>query len=380
MFVRGTLRLGRIAGIEIAIHPSWLLIYALFAWSAMTFAAEADKHLTKTGIVTLGLVYALALFASVVLHELSHAVVARRLGIPVGNITLFLFGGVASILREPGAPADEVKMAAAGPAASVAIALLCFLINFALPDGWASDLFYLLGVSNAVLAVFNLLPAFPSDGGRILRALIWHARKSQARATQIAGAASLVIAALLIAAGIYFAFDGERALGGGPLVAVRGWWWILIGLFLGQAALASMRGARISLILETMPVGECMARRIIPVPTTTTIAGFIAEMAVGGRSAGYPVVDDGAFVGLVTLQDTAAVPHSLWPQTPITAVMTPSARMPSIDAQMPAFEALETLDARHVGELPVFEGGELTGVVSKESIFAALHARGKALA
>jgi len=382
MFVRGTLRLGRIAGIEIAIHPSWLLIYVLFAWSAMAYASETWHDLTRTGVVTLGLVFALALFASVVLHELSHALVARRLGIPVGNITLFLFGGVASILREPGTPADELKMAAAGPAASVVIALLCSAIALPLPArfAWASELFSLLAISNAALAVFNLLPAFPSDGGRILRAIIWHFRNSQARATQIAGVASLVVAALLIAGGVFLAFAGEQVLGTGPTTMVKGWWWILIGLFLGQAALASMRGARVSLILETMPVGECMARTLIPVPTTTTIAGFIGQMAVAGRSAGYPVVDDGAFVGLVTLQDTAAVPHVLWSQTPITAVMTPSSRTPAISAQMPAFEALETLDTRHVGELPVFENGTLTGVVSKESIFAALHARGKALA
>src|SRR5215469_3726364 len=377
MFVRGTLRLGRIAGIEIAIHPSWLLIYALFAWSAMTYASETWHYLTRAGVITLGLVFALALFASVILHELSHAIVARRLGIPVGNITLFLFGGVASILREPGAPADELKVAIAGPAASVVISIACSLIDALLPYGWWKDLFYALAWSNAALAVFNLLPAFPSDGGRIFRAIIWHFRNSQARATQIASMTSLVIAAGLIGGGIFLAFDSERVLGTGPTIMVKGYWWILLGLFLGQAALASMRGARVSLILETMPVAECMARTLIPVPTTTTIAGFIAQMAVAGRSAGYPVVDDGAFVGLVTLQDTAAVPHVLWPQTPITAVMAPSSRTPAISAQMPAFEALETLDARHVGELPVFENGTLTGVVSKETIFAALHARGK---
>src|SRR5215469_13862239 len=133
MFVRGTLRLGRIAGIEIAVHPSWLIIYALFAWSAISIAPSLDPHLTKTGVISLGLVYALALFASVVVHELSHAIVARRLGIPVGNITLFLFGGVASILREPGAPADELKVAAVGPLASVVISIVCSLVDAVLP-------------------------------------------------------------------------------------------------------------------------------------------------------------------------------------------------------------------------------------------------------
>src|SRR5215472_7462736 len=175
MFVRGTLRLGRIAGIEIAVHPSWLIIYALFAWSAITIAPSLDPHLTKTGVISLGLVYALLLFASVVLHELSHAIVARRLGIPIGNITLFLFGGVASIEREPGSPTDELAMAAAGPAASIVIGLLCWVVMWPLPARflWANELLLFLGWSNIALAIFNLLPAFPSDGGRILRAFIW---------------------------------------------------------------------------------------------------------------------------------------------------------------------------------------------------------------
>jgi Zn-dependent protease/predicted transcriptional regulator len=318
------------------------------------------------------------LFASVVIHELAHAVVARRLGIPIGNITLFLFGGVASIKREPGTPADELRMAAAGPAASVALALLCFAIMWPLPEGWANDLFFLLAWSNGLLAAFNLLPAFPSDGGRILRAILWHFRGSQARATGSASIVSLVVAAGLIAAGIYFALLSHSAPDTG-LIAVRGWWWILIGVFLSQAALASLRGARTSLMLETMRVGDCMARTLIPVPTTTTIAGFVSEMAVSGRSAGYPVVMNGSFVGLVTLQDTAAVPHVLWQQTPVTAVMTPSSRTPYIPAETPASDALAALDAQHVGELPVFEDGALTGVVSKETIYAALHAKERGL-
>ncbi len=377
MFVRGTLRLGRIAGIEIAVHFSWLIIFALFAWSATAMAPAVDKHLHGGATIELGVIYALALFASVVVHELSHAIVARRLGIPIGNITLFLFGGVANILREPGTPRDELMMAAAGPAASVVLSLVFFALQAVLPDGLAQDICLLLAISNAALAVFNLLPAYPSDGGRILRAILWHFRRSQARATATAGVVSLVIAAGLIATGAYIALLRPDISGGGPFV-VKGWWWVLIGLFLANAAWSSMRSARMSLILESMPVGECMARVLIPVPTTTTIAGFIAEMAVGGRAAGYPVVRDGAFVGLVTLQDTAAVPHMLWPQTPITAVMTPSTRTPYLPAATPASDALATLDAQHLGELPVFENGTLTGVVSKETIFAELHARAKA--
>jgi CBS domain-containing protein len=238
-------------------------------------------------------------------------------------------------------------------------------------------LFYFLAISNIALAIFNLLPAFPSDGGRILRAALWRFRGSQARATGSASVVSLVIAVLLVVAGVYLTFNGRAIAGsdvsGADNVAVKGGWWILIGLFLGQAAIAGLRGARMSLILETMPVGECMARTIIPVPATTTIAGFVAEMAVNGRAAAYPVVREGSMVGLVTLQDTSAVPHDLWQQTPVTAVMTPASRTPAIPATTPACDALAALDAHHVGELPVFENGALTGVVSKGSIFAAMH-------
>lgn len=372
MFVRGTWRIGRIAGIDIAIHPSWLVIYALFAGSA----TELWWHeLGPVKAVELGLIFSLLLFASVVVHELAHAVVARRLAIPVGNITLFLFGGVASIKREPGSPKDELQMALAGPAASVVLSILFFAIKWPLPAGMADDLFGYLALANLALALFNMLPAFPSDGGRVLRALIWHFGGSQARATGNAAIVSLSVAGLLIAAGIYFAFNG-RTLGGtdlsGDYISLRGGWWILIGLFLMQAALASLRGARVSEKLEMMRVDDCMARTLIPVPAGTTIAGFVSEMAVNGRNAGYPVVNEGTFVGLMTLQDTAAVPHVLWQQTPVTAVMTPSSRMPGILSGTRACDVLDVLDSKAVGELPVFEDGVLTGVVSKESIYGAL--------
>jgi len=382
MLERGTLRIGRIAGIEIAVHVSWLIIYALFAWSISTLVGP---ELGRAQTIELGLVFSLVLFASVIVHELAHAIVARRLGIPIGNITLFLFGGVASIKREPGTPADELKMAAAGPAASVVLSVLFGAIAWPLPERmvWANDLFWFLAWANLILAVFNLLPAFPSDGGRILRALLWHFQKSQARATRAASSISFVIACLLVIAGIFLVFD-PRAIAGPDTsavanIAVKGWWWILIGLFLGQAALASRRGAQANLILETMPVGECMARTIIPVPAAASIAQLVAEIALKGVDAGYPVVTEGRVIGLVTLQDTAAVPHTLWQETPVTAVMTPLARTPAAAPAMPACEALEALDSHHVGELPVFDDGALTGVVSKASIFAALHDRAKAV-
>jgi Zn-dependent protease/CBS domain-containing protein len=369
-----TWRVGKIAGIEIAVHPSWLIIYLLFAVSTPAMAKLLSPEIPIRNDIVLGLIASLVLFASVVAHEFAHALVARRLGIPIGNITLFLFGGVASILREPGTPADEIAMAGAGPAASLLIALGFYGLSFAsagLHFAWGVSFCRLLALLNTVLALFNLLPAFPSDGGRLLRAVLWRLLGSQARATSVASIISACIAVLMVALGL------SEAFGLFGVMELRGWWLVLIALFLWQAALSSGRQARISLALERMRVGDCMARQLIPVSTDATLASFVGELAANGSTAGYPVMADGALVGLVTLRDTAAVPPGLWAHTPVSAVMTPAERLPTIAPDVAASEALTKLGAGGAQNLAVMEGGVLTGVVSEESIYRALRAREK---
>ncbi|HXM19375.1 MAG TPA: site-2 protease family protein [Candidatus Tumulicola sp.] len=369
MRMRWTWRVGKIAGIEIAVHPSWLIIYLLFAWSAATIAKLLSQELSAANDIVLGLIASLVLFASVVAHEFAHALVARRLGIPIGNITLFLFGGVASILREPGTPADEIKMAGAGPLASIVIGLVFYALALAcdrISWLWGFTFCWLLAVANGMLALFNLLPAFPSDGGRLLRAVLWRIYGSQARATSIAS---------IISAGVAVALVGLGAYEGIALKEPRGWWLVLIALFLWQAALASGRQARINLALERTPVGDCMARRLIPVPTDASIASFVGGLAADGSVAGYPVVSDGALVGLVTLHDTTSVPPELWPHTPVSAIMTPADKLPTIAPDVAASEALTKLTTSGARNLAVMDNGVLTGVVSEESIFTALRSR-----
>ncbi|MBV8366212.1 MAG: site-2 protease family protein [Candidatus Eremiobacteraeota bacterium] len=371
MIVRSSWRIGSIAGVDIAVHPSWLVIFVLFAYAATVsvkaIAADSDFPLSTRNDVILGLIAALVLFACVVAHELAHALVARRLGIPIGNITLFLFGGVASILREPGTPADEIKMAAAGPLASIVLAALFGGIAWLTANSsvqWIPTLCLFLGVANAVLAVFNLLPAFPSDGGRILRATIWALVKSQARATGIASAVSASVAGLLVVAGATMAFHRMW----------NGIWLVFIALFLLQAAIASGRQARVGLSLERMRVGECMARTLIPIAHDAPLTAFVSAISNDKRT-GYPVVADGAFVGLVNPRDTGSVPPMLWPQTPVSAIMTPAARLPALRGEQPASDALALLAKSGARSLPVFEDGDLVGVVSEEIIFAALRER-----
>ena len=372
MLVRGSWRLGEIAGIEVAVHPSWVVIFVVFSISstlvAQALAHDMDVRLSTASGVVLGILAALVIFASVVIHEFSHALVARRLGIPIGNITLFLFGGVASILREPGSPSDEAKMAAAGPLASLVLAAVFAALSVGtdrLDWGWTTTLFTLVASANLVLALFNLLPAFPSDGGRLLRAALWRLLRSQARATAAASAVSAVIAGLLVIAGFW-------------LTSQRHWngiWLVLIALFLLQAAMASARQARLSLALENLRVADLMARTLIPIGGDASLATFMAGAASDGARAGYPVVSGGTFLGLASPRDSAAVPPSLWANTPVSAVMTPAMRMPALSPDAAASDALAALAKSGARTLPVFENGELTGIVSEEIIFSALRQR-----
>jgi Zn-dependent protease len=374
MRLRWTWRIGSIAGIDVGVHPSWLLVFALFAYVAMERSSLLGFDLPLVQRIILGLAVSLVLFASVIVHEFSHAFVARRQGIPIGNITLFLFGGVATILREPGTPMDEVRMATAGPLASIALALIFGLIWFICSELgflWGTAFAALLALSNAMLAIFNMLPAFPSDGGRVLRALLWKATGSQARGTGYAAMVSALIAGLLMLTGLTVAVVDYKQ---DPFWSFA-LWPVIIGAFLLQAALASARQARINLALERMPITDCFARKLISVPADMSVASFVSQLAVGDPSAGYAVVNDGKFVGLLSVRDTGGVPHSLWEVTPVSAVMTPSHRVPGLTANAAACEGLAQLELQAVRELPVFDNGALTGVISHDTIFAALRAK-----
>jgi Zn-dependent protease/CBS domain-containing protein len=369
MRLRWTWKLGRIAGIEVGIHPSWIVIYALLAWSAIAAARLFTPELHRNSTIVLGLIAALVLFASVVAHEFAHALVARRLGIPIGGITLFLFGGVAMIQSEPASPTDEMRMALAGPAMSVVLAVVFYLLSLGAEAAhwlWGATLGFFLAYANAALAIFNMLPAFPSDGGRVLRSLLWSLQRSRARATSWASRVTLVVAAALAVAGVYFVFG---------LHEIRGWWWVLIAAFLSQAALTTARQARTDLALEAMQVRDCMLKTLIPVPAGTMVSSFLGELA-GRTGAAYPVVDQGALVGLATVRSTASIPLALWNQTPMSSVMIPIGRTPALTGAESAHDALARLHECGVDELPVYEGAELIGIVSRDSILHKLHANG----
>jgi Zn-dependent protease len=210
-----SLTLGRPFGIRLVVHASWLIMFALVTWSVSTLLGDYGRPLA----LALAGIYACGLFAGIVAHEFGHALTARRFGVRTESITLFIFGGVAAIETDPPTPGAEIAIAAAGPAVSVVLAGLCALAA-QLTNGPAGDLFTLLALGNGAVAVFNLVPAFPMDGGRILRALIWLARHNRLDATRLAAGISITLAVALACAGIVFAVrTGEWQLAWGALVA-----------------------------------------------------------------------------------------------------------------------------------------------------------------
>jgi Zn-dependent protease/CBS domain-containing protein len=300
---RSTVRIGRLLGVPIGIHPLWLLIVGLITWSlGASYFPDADPALSDTAAYALGLLGALGLFAGILLHELGHAVVARRHGIPVEEIDLWLLGGVARLEGEAKAPGDELRFAAAGPAVTAGIAAVLGLLRVAvggqLPTWALALLDYELFVNVAILA-FNLLPAFPLDGGRIARSLMWRHHGDRDRATTTAARMGRAFGWGLVALGA-LAF-----LGG----AVSGLWFALIGWFLIVASAAEAQASRIAHALGEVTVGDLMSAPAVSLPASLTVDEAVETGFAHHFFGAFPVVDDaGRAIGIVTLRDVRALP------------------------------------------------------------------------
>jgi Zn-dependent protease len=297
----GSVRIGRLAGIPIGINPLWLLIVALITWSlGAAYYPDQVSGIAPVAAYALGLVSALLLFASIVLHELGHAVVARRRGVSIEGIDLWLLGGVAKLRGSPHRPEDELRYAAAGPAVTVAIALFFGLVVLLLPAGTPEALRALLEYQlfiNATILVFNLLPAFPLDGGRILRALAWRRVGDMARATSIAATVGRGFAYGFIFLGLLAALQG----------APGGLWLSLIGLFLALAGRAEEGAQQVRSALGGHQAGELMAFPAVTITADLTIDEAIRAFA-RYRYRSFPVFDGNPVLGLLTIDRVEALP------------------------------------------------------------------------
>ena len=388
--MRGGIRLGSIAGIEIFADWSLLGIFLLIAFSlaAGVFPSWHPDWQPALALVT-ALGAALLFFASVLVHELSHALVGRLGGVRVRRITLFMLGGMAHLEREPPTWRAELAMAAVGPLTSLALGFLFLWLAGLLagpieldaedPRGALAALSPLatlllwLGPVNLLLGAFNLVPGFPLDGGRVLRALIWGATGSLRTATRWASWGGRAFGGLLIATGLLMLFGlVVPVLGGGPW---GGLWLMFIGWFLSNAALASYRQLLVKETLEHVPVARIMQATLTRVDPDISVQRLVEEHMMASGQRVLPVERAGRFLGIVSLTDLQRSERRAWGRMSAAEIMTPVSRLACVSPDADAGEALAELARRGVNQLPVLEKGALVGLLRREDVlkWLALH-------
>jgi len=317
MFGLPSLRLGRMFGIPLEIDASWLLVFALVT-TTLTFSyfPAALPDAAPSLYVLLGVITALAFFASLVLHELAHSLVARAGGLKIAKVTLFLFGGVSQMEEEPRSPGHELLLALAGPATSVLLGAMALTIRAVLIAAEVPDPVWLpfeyLGLINIALAVFNLLPGFPLDGGRVLRAILWATTKNILKATKWASRAGQAIGTALIATAVIGVLRGTFDLV----------WFAVMGWFLSNMSSTAYQQQLLRAALAEVPLSRIMTTPAVLAPKEVSLQEMAHSYFLGGRHTRYPVVDDGRVIGLIDLSRLNEVPRDLWPTTKVGDVAT----------------------------------------------------------
>jgi Zn-dependent protease/predicted transcriptional regulator len=380
--MRGDFKVGRIFGVDIYIDWSWLFIFFLVAWSLSTNFILLRPDWGAVQSWFLAIIAALLFFACVLLHELAHALVAKAQGVPVKSITLFLFGGVANIQREPSSPGAEFLVAIAGPITSFIIGVIFLAvagastISIDTMTGPAttvvvlsplSTLMLWLGSVNILLGIFNLVPAFPLDGGRILRSVFWKITGNLRKATRWASAIGQVIAWLLIFAGIMMVFGVYIPFLGVGLI--NGLWLAFIGWFLYRAAILSYEQLIVKDILHDVSVARVMRSNPTTVPSNITISKLVYDYLMQTGEDAFPVVDNGQLVGMVSVEEVRAIPRDAWETQTVMDVMKPIHELDVATPDEDAAAALEQLMKRDMRQLPVVRDGRLAGVIRLRDIF-----------
>ena len=363
----GNISLGRIGGVEVRINWSWLVIFALIVWTlADGVFPSTNPGLSGNTHLTMAIVAALLFVVSILLHELGHAWEARREGLEVDGITLWLFGGVSQFKGGFPSAGAEFRIAIAGPLVSLVLGVVFVLIAIAgLPsavDGVAAWLGYI----NLALLVFNLIPALPLDGGRVLRAALWQSKGDLAWATRVGTDIGRVFGYLFIGLGLaMFIFQGSFS----------GAWLAFIGWFLLQAATAEARYIATEAALHGLRVRDLMVRDPVTVDGYLTVGQFMDEVARSRRFTTYPVVDGGRPIGLLAFGSVAALPRSEWDSRRVREAMLPLDRVPQLTEDETAIDALTALSSPASNRGLVVENGHLAGLLSITDLTRALELR-----
>lgn len=365
-------RIGRIFGIDIEIDYTWFIIFVLLAFLLSRPGGPLTRNLPDLPLLgrwLLALVTTLLFFGSVLLHELSHSLVALRNGLGITGITLFIFGGVSKMAEEPRSPAVELKMAIAGPATSFALAVVFYALAYTLgmgPGKVAGTVFLWLAIVNGILAAFNLLPGFPLDGGRVLRAGLWHWLSNLSEATRIASAFGQGLGTLMIIFGVFL-----FAAGGG----INGLWLAFIGWFLIQAAQSSYQQVLVRQLLSDVTVGEVMTTNVDTVEADCTLEEVVHEHVMTRSHPAYPVFDNGQLLGLLTLGDIRHVPREQRYHVTAREVVPPLSDAQTIAPDTGVWDALGKMMTSNQGRLLVLDDGHLSGIISRSDILRVMRTR-----
>ncbi len=354
--------LGKVFGIQFRLHYTWFIIFVLvtvsLSWQVFPFYYDWPPWLYwATGIVT-----SLLFFASVLAHELAHSLVGRANGIPIRSITLFIFGGVAHMSREATHPGAEFKMAAAGPACSLAIGGLFFLLQILIRgiSEPVAAMAYWLAQVNVVLAAFNLIPGFPLDGGRVFRSILWRFTGNYQRSTLIATQVGRGVAYTFILGGILVMFLLHEWFGG--------LWLAFIGWFLENAASASYRQAQWRDALQGFTASQLMTTDYLVVPPDITISRLVQEYVFTTGRHFFLVASEGRLEGILTLHNIKSVPRQSWEVTQVRGIMTPVDRLKVAYPDQDAVSILEQMDENDINQMPVVSGGRVIGLVARGNL------------
>ncbi len=380
--MKANIKLGTVFGVELGLHYSWIVIALLIVFSLAAQFHQVNSNWSDAVVWSAAILTSLLFFAGLFAHELSHAMVARARGLPVHKITLFLLGGMAQLEQEPADASTEFWMAIAGPIASGVIGVI--LLGLARASGWVPwttaqtpgvAILVWLGYINLVLGAFNLVPGFPLDGGRVLRACIWWVTGSADRSTKIAAHIGQLIGAGFIAFGL-ISFFGKGGFGG--------LWFALIGWFLLQAAGASIMQVQVGSLLRGMRVSDVMSQDCPSVSASMGLQEFVDEQLLKTGRRCFLVVEDRGVenhgvVGLITPHEVRNLDRARWPFLTVHDAMRPIDEVHSLPPDAPALQAMEMMGRQDVNQIPIVMGGQLQGIVTRAHLLQVIHSRSELL-
>jgi Zn-dependent protease/CBS domain-containing protein len=357
-----------VGGIQIRIDWSWLLAFAFFTWSLGAYYYNTFPRWGSGTAYLVGAISTILLFVTVLLHELGHSFTARSLGLPVNTITLFIFGGVSSLTQEPQSPRIEFLVTIAGPLVSLILAGVFYLLHAAV-GGASSEVVAVLGYLasvNLILGIFNLIPAYPLDGGRVLHSIVWAVTGNMGRATRIATTVGKFFGYLFIAGGLI------EALVYGQFAS--GIWLSFIGWFLTNAADASYQQAIMDQGLQHVDVGDVMDHVTTEVPPTAPVQSLVSNHFLDASRRAVPVQGtDGSLLGLVTLTDLRHLAQADWPSTSVDVIMTPASKLRTVTPTDSLRQAIQLMADNRYHQLPVMDDGRLVGMLDRNHVMQYLH-------